>query len=85
MLTYKAPARDLRFVYYELFDARELTRLPGFEDATPDVVEAVLEEIGKIASEVLALERSAFMRLIRTKPSLARVEHMLETGKPLRN
>ena len=34
---------------------------------------------------LLALERSAFMRLIRTAPSLARIEHMLETGKPLRN
>ncbi|KAB2963100.1 MAG: acyl-CoA dehydrogenase [Thermoanaerobaculia bacterium] len=52
-MTYKAPLRDLRFVYYELFDGEALTRLPGFEDATPDVVEAVLEEMGKIASEVM--------------------------------
>ena len=52
-MTYRAPLRDLRFVYYELFDGEALTRLPGFEDATPDVVEAVLEEMGKIASEVL--------------------------------
>lgn len=34
---------------------------------------------------LLELERSAFMRLIRTGPSLARIEHTLETGKPLRN
>jgi butyryl-CoA dehydrogenase len=51
--TYKAPLRDLRFVHYELFDGAELARLPGFEDATPDTAEAVLEEMGKIASEVL--------------------------------
>jgi butyryl-CoA dehydrogenase len=51
--TYQAPLRDLRFVYYELFDGAELADLPGFEEATPDVVEAVLEEMGKIASEVL--------------------------------
>lgn len=52
-MTYKSPLRDLRFVYYELFDGDELARLPGFEDATQDTVEAVLEEMGKIASEVL--------------------------------
>jgi len=34
---------------------------------------------------VLALERRAFMRLLKTEPTLARIEHMLETGKPLRN
>jgi butyryl-CoA dehydrogenase len=53
MPKYKAPLRDLKFVYYELFDGEALTKLPGFADATPDVVEAVLEEIGKISSEVL--------------------------------
>jgi len=34
---------------------------------------------------VLALERAAFMRLVRTEATLARMEHTLETGKPLRN
>src|SRR3546814_6468421 len=34
---------------------------------------------------VLKIERAAFMRLVRTPGTLARVEHMLETGKPLRN
>lgn len=34
---------------------------------------------------LLALEREAFMALIRTPGTLARMEHMLETGKPLRN
>jgi 3-hydroxyacyl-CoA dehydrogenase len=31
------------------------------------------------------MERAAFMRLVKTPGTLARVEHMLETGKPLRN
>ena len=31
------------------------------------------------------LEREALMTLIKTGPSLARMEHMLDTGKPLRN
>jgi 3-hydroxyacyl-CoA dehydrogenase len=35
--------------------------------------------------DVLALEREQFGRLVRMAPTLARIEHMLETGKPLRN
>ena len=35
--------------------------------------------------DLLALERRAFARLIRHPASIARIEHMLETGKPLRN
>ncbi len=35
--------------------------------------------------EILALERAAFARLVREAATLARIEHMLETGKPLRN
>lgn len=44
---YKAPLRDMRFVYNELFDAGAITQLPSFEEATPDVVEAILEEAAK--------------------------------------
>ena len=35
--------------------------------------------------DMLALERGAFLRLIREPATLRRMEHMLETGKPLRN
>jgi 3-hydroxyacyl-CoA dehydrogenase len=35
--------------------------------------------------QLQALERAAFMRLIKTSGTLARIEHMLVTGKPLRN
>ena len=44
-----------------------------------DPIETVTED------ELSRLEREAFMDLIRTPGTLARVEHMLETGKPLRN
>jgi len=37
------------------------------------------------ADRVLALERAAFMRLVRTELTLERMEHTLTTGKPLRN
>lgn len=35
--------------------------------------------------DLLALERAAFMELVRTEGTMDRVEHMLTTGKPLRN
>jgi 3-hydroxyacyl-CoA dehydrogenase len=35
--------------------------------------------------QLLALERAAFMRLMKTEGTLARIEHLLVTGKPLRN
>jgi 3-hydroxyacyl-CoA dehydrogenase len=35
--------------------------------------------------DLLALEREAFLALIQTPATLARIEQMLETGKPLRN
>src|SRR5260370_11120449 len=53
MTLYKAPLREYRFVLQELFDVGELAKLPGYEEATPDVFEAVLEEGAKIAEEVL--------------------------------
>ena len=53
MTVYKAPLREYKFVLNELFDVGELSALPGYEEATPDTVEAVLEEGAKIAEEVL--------------------------------
>lgn len=37
------------------------------------------------AARVLELEREGFMKLIRTNATLDRIEHILETGRPLRN
>ncbi len=54
MAGYTAPTRDLRFVINELIDLAQYRDLPGFAEATNDVVDAVLEEGGKFASEVLA-------------------------------
>ncbi|BBI49366.1 hypothetical protein HORIV_17870 [Vreelandella olivaria] len=51
MNVYAAPVRDLRFVLEELLAHRSLS-LPGFEEATPDLVEAVLEEAAKLAGDV---------------------------------
>lgn len=53
MATYNAPLRDMRFVLDELLQVERYADLPGFAEATPDVVAAILEEAGKLASEVL--------------------------------
>ena len=51
---YRAPVADLRFCLEHLCDLEELATRPGFEEATPDMVAAVLEEAGRFAGEVLA-------------------------------
>jgi butyryl-CoA dehydrogenase len=53
MSAYKTPLRDLRFVYYELFDGEALTALPGYEEAGEEMVMAAVEEFGRICEEVL--------------------------------
>jgi alkylation response protein AidB-like acyl-CoA dehydrogenase len=53
MLNYKAPLRDLRFVYYELFDGESLTRLPGFEEANEELVMDVVAEMARFCDGVL--------------------------------
>src|SRR3954465_3783752 len=52
-MSYVAPLKDMRFVMNELAGLGEVAKLPGYQDATPDTVEAILEESGKFASEVL--------------------------------
>jgi acyl-CoA dehydrogenase len=53
-MTYSAPVQDMRFVMRELAGLDHVAALPGCEGATPDVVDAVLEEAGKFAAGVLA-------------------------------
>jgi len=50
---YAAPLKDMRFVMQELAGLAEVAKLPGYADATPDTVDAILEEASKFASQVL--------------------------------
>ncbi|MEM7700627.1 MAG: acyl-CoA dehydrogenase C-terminal domain-containing protein [Pseudomonadota bacterium] len=54
MPTYTAPTRDTRFVINEMLDLASYGNLPGFENATTDMIETVVNESGKFCSEVLA-------------------------------
>jgi 3-(methylthio)propanoyl-CoA dehydrogenase len=54
MSEYRAPVKDMRFVMDELAGFRELSRIAGYEEATPDLADAILEEAAKFTGEVLA-------------------------------
>jgi len=53
MSAYTAPLKDMKFVLNELAGMAEVAKLPGCEDATPDTVDAILEEAAKFTTEVL--------------------------------
>ncbi|MDW8342375.1 MAG: acyl-CoA dehydrogenase [Geminicoccaceae bacterium] len=54
MTVFVPPLSDMRFVLRAVARADELAHLPGLEHATADLVDAVLEEAGRFAREVLA-------------------------------
>ena len=49
MSDYRAPLADMRFVLNELAGLEQVAALPGFEEATPDVADAILDEAAKFA------------------------------------
>lgn len=55
MPEYKAPLRDMSFVLNEVLEMdKHYASLPGCEDATPDMVSAIVEEGAKFSERVLA-------------------------------
>ncbi|WP_111496803.1 acyl-CoA dehydrogenase C-terminal domain-containing protein [Marinobacter bohaiensis] len=55
MPEYKAPLRDIKFVMSELLDSEQhYANLEGAEDATPDMVDAIIQEGSKFCEQVLS-------------------------------
>jgi alkylation response protein AidB-like acyl-CoA dehydrogenase len=54
MPTYKAPVDDVLFLLNDVFHVERYANLPGFSDASPDIVEAILGEAAKFCEDVLA-------------------------------
>ena len=53
MPIYHAPVKDTRFVLERVLDIGRYSNLPGFANATPDLIQAILEEAGRFCEEVL--------------------------------
>jgi acyl-CoA dehydrogenase len=51
---YQAPTEDMAFLIRHVVDSKTIGQLPGFEDFSDDVVEAVLEEAGKFNAGVIS-------------------------------
>ena len=50
---YEAPVKDLNFVIKNLINLDELSNIPDYQEFSDDLIDAILEEAGKIGSEVL--------------------------------
>jgi Acyl-CoA dehydrogenases len=53
MPSYKAPVDNVRFLLEDVFGIERYNNLPGFAEASPDVIEAILSEGAKLCEEVL--------------------------------
>ena len=51
---YRVPHRDIRFVLNELLNVEQHYQELNCEEATPDMIDAILDEAGKFSERVIA-------------------------------
>jgi len=51
---YVAPTREMKFLLKDVIDISEITALERFNDASEDIIDAVLDEAGKFCGEILS-------------------------------
>lgn len=54
MSAYRAPIKEVSFVAYQLLNYAQLNEIDEFSEATPELVDAIIEEAGKFAADVFA-------------------------------
>ncbi len=52
-MQYQAPINDLKFLLFDVLGADDLQHFEGYEEATPEVMVAILQEMGRFAAEVI--------------------------------
>ena len=52
MPVYSPPLENIKFVLHDLLGAEKLAELPGYEDFSPEMIDQILEEGGKVCEEV---------------------------------
>ncbi len=73
MADYTPPLDDMRFVLHHVADLAAIGELPGYEAATPDLVDHILEAAGKFAANALApLNQSGDRQGVRLENGVVR-------------
>ncbi len=54
MSVYKVPQKELAFIFDEIINYAEICNMPGFEDASRDMVDVVLPEAAKFFEDIVA-------------------------------
>ncbi len=52
MPTYSAPIADIKFLLHDYFNLQQYNNLPAFAEATPDLLDAILDEAAKGAENI---------------------------------
>ena len=87
-MPYSAPVKDYQFIFDHIVDFGTVQATDRFADATPDLVEAILTEAGKLSSEVMApLQRAGDLGpavlengKVRTSPGFAEGYQQIAEG-----